>query len=383
MPIKKKLMLIGVASVVCLVPAWSAPVSTPLIAGQHTNIGTVTINNDLTNLTVTYNLTGGATMSGSHLAVACTLAGIPQKNGNPPPGQFPYQATHNPPVTTYTYTIPLSNLAGCNSTGSSVYIAAHADTNLGCGSTTMSVKSAVNPTNVTRKRLGTGAAVAANTFEGSVVGPFAPVLAWKPCATHPNCPDELDSSTPAPDPPLANNLWDVLTGNVFANAGANWVWATHFCDECVKGEVIRLETPFNVPGTPTSSNLIAACDNGFQAKVNSTVVTTQQVSAGFRDSDLREANVNSNGWQNYANISALPVISGANTLVIDAANEYEDTDDNYAPRAGNRVLNPAGCAWVLTVNFTASQCGGSETAWGQGAAFSGSNWAMYLTYRIQ
>ena len=43
-------------------------------------------------------------MTDSHVAVADTSAGIPQANGNPQPGQFPYGDTYSPCATTDTYT---------------------------------------------------------------------------------------------------------------------------------------------------------------------------------------------------------------------------------------------------------------------------------------
>lgn len=93
-----------------------------LYAGQNINAGNVTVWNDQANLYVQFNATGGWVISETHVAVATSLAGIPQRNGNPVPGQFPYKATHNPAVTSYTYTIPLGNWQP----GQDLYIATHA-----------------------------------------------------------------------------------------------------------------------------------------------------------------------------------------------------------------------------------------------------------------
>jgi hypothetical protein len=91
-----------------------------LYAGQTIVAGSVKVWNDHDNLYVKYILTNGWYMTESHVAVAATLNGIPQKNGNPPPGQFPYSCTHNPRVQEYTYTIPLTWSASSN-----LYIATH------------------------------------------------------------------------------------------------------------------------------------------------------------------------------------------------------------------------------------------------------------------
>jgi hypothetical protein len=93
-----------------------------LFAGQHIDAGSVTVWNDVTNLYVRYEATGGWDLAETHLAVATSLDGIPQKRGNPAPGQFPYKTTHLPTVTGYTYTIPLGAFAA----GDELFVAAHA-----------------------------------------------------------------------------------------------------------------------------------------------------------------------------------------------------------------------------------------------------------------
>lgn len=93
-----------------------------LYAGQTINAGNVTVWNDQTDLYVQFSTSNGWLLGETHVAVATSLAGIPQKNGNPIPGQFPYKMNHNPPVGTYTYIIPLDNWQP----GQQLYIAAHA-----------------------------------------------------------------------------------------------------------------------------------------------------------------------------------------------------------------------------------------------------------------
>jgi len=62
-------------------------------------------------------------LSETHLAVSPTLAGIPQRNGNPVPGQFPLKGKYNPPRSDtdppVTYTLPLPAATG------TLYVAAH------------------------------------------------------------------------------------------------------------------------------------------------------------------------------------------------------------------------------------------------------------------
>jgi hypothetical protein len=89
--------------------------SVTLIAGQHIAIGSVTIGNDADYLYVTFSTEGDWYMTETHLLVG-SVAGIK----NPAPGQFPYQANHDPAVQSYTYQISLEGL------GESFNVAAHA-----------------------------------------------------------------------------------------------------------------------------------------------------------------------------------------------------------------------------------------------------------------
>lgn len=116
------------ASTVC----GSATVTT-LYAGRTIDAGTVRVYNDNTNLYVEISTKDGWQLTESHLAIALTLSGIPQtKSGNPKIGNFPYQRTYSPAVTSDVYTFPLDQLAvslglssfTCGST--SLVIAAHA-----------------------------------------------------------------------------------------------------------------------------------------------------------------------------------------------------------------------------------------------------------------
>jgi len=115
-----------------LAPAYGASV-TDLKADQTLTVGTVTVDVIGTNLVVTYTITASNWyFLETHLAVALQLSSIPQtKSGNPIPGRFAYTMDHVPPdatgsggTTSYTYTIPLSEI-GANP-GDTVYIAAQA-----------------------------------------------------------------------------------------------------------------------------------------------------------------------------------------------------------------------------------------------------------------
>jgi hypothetical protein len=86
-----------------------------LIAGQHNDVGTITVENDTTNLYVTFSLDDpdfpDAVFGNLHVWVGSSLLTLPVAgNGQPIPGQFPFQydATGKK---TYTFTIPLGTVS--------------------------------------------------------------------------------------------------------------------------------------------------------------------------------------------------------------------------------------------------------------------------------
>lgn len=93
-------------------------------AGQTIDVGNLTVTNDETNLYVTFNYENGWVAGQTHLYVG-SVDGLPVNgSGTPIPGHFPYATTHDPMVTSYTYTIPLAGLGNC------FIIAAHSETHL-------------------------------------------------------------------------------------------------------------------------------------------------------------------------------------------------------------------------------------------------------------
>jgi len=96
-----------------------APLMVDLIAGQNQHAGDIKVWDDGTSLFVSYETVSPWCLTETHLAVVSSLDSIPQANGNPIPGQFPYKNTHNC-ATNFLYTIPLTKGA-CQ-----IYIAAHA-----------------------------------------------------------------------------------------------------------------------------------------------------------------------------------------------------------------------------------------------------------------
>jgi len=96
-----------------------SPITVNLIAGQNKLAGDVKVWDDGTSLFVLYEAFTPWCLTETHLTVTTSLDDIPQANGNPIPGQFPYKNTHKC-ATNYLYKIPLNHNV-CD-----LYIAAHA-----------------------------------------------------------------------------------------------------------------------------------------------------------------------------------------------------------------------------------------------------------------
>lgn len=99
------------------------PLTAKLIAGQTDYIGHVEVWNDAENLHVRFQakLGLGFCLEETHLHVSDSLDGIPQKNGNPNPGQFDYGDNLNC-AHDIEYVVPLDGWAA----GTELFIAAHA-----------------------------------------------------------------------------------------------------------------------------------------------------------------------------------------------------------------------------------------------------------------
>ncbi len=101
------------------------PFVADLLAGRHMDAGEVRVWNDGDNLHVEYRTIGGWHLYETHLAVATSLADIPQRKGNPPPGRFAYKHEDLDGASSDSYVIELADLGADADT--LLYIAAHAE----------------------------------------------------------------------------------------------------------------------------------------------------------------------------------------------------------------------------------------------------------------
>jgi len=334
-----------------------------LCAGQDTDIGEVIVVNDENYLYVTF--VSSECMIETHLHVAGSLADIPTtKKGNPIPGQFEHSEYHGCSYN-YTYTIPLASLGTI--TDDIVYIAAHAA--LG-QQEFMTIVSGDGNTMVTQRRSGNDAGFTA------VSAPA--VLAWEPGPSYPN--DGPDDSSWE-----SWSLWDQRLSINLVPTGADWIWESYRVNDPVYGTVLTFERTFDI-GYPMAGNLRIACDNGYEVFLNSTSLGSDNVYGEWRTSNLKQAFVDVSGWDTVGSYDLLTYLNaGTNTLTIDAANEYFNTDDSGNPGPGTESSNPGACIFALDVDYLAE----GETAWGAACGEGGhpfpdaKNWATYFAYTLQ
>ena len=384
---KATLMCIALGLALILCPALLFGTTYPLYAGKTMPVGTVTVSGSSPTLTVAYVLNMGYALVETHLHVAQNCAEIPQKNGNPIPGQFSYKRTYSPPRTPGDeYNIDVSGL----NLSLGVCIAAHATVAiLSPGASTNVLVSGQPPsistsgiqllaqpvaTNVTAKRI---------PPQTGTSGLQPAVLAWEPTA-------------------WATALSSDPNGQYLVAAGAKWIWdlyrvgcTSSVCPdtnpETVWGSVVRLQHDFFLAQAPMVSGLLRiTCDNGYVASLNGTEVGRAQVNGNVglwsMSTFLNQATVPTGGWQTVEawNVSSLLRPGQPNTLSIDAANEEFKAKYDH-PVDGTIDINPAGCIFALTV--VGGIPGRQETAWGApvgppgGNPFPGKNWATYILYQ--
>jgi len=364
------------------------PYSTDLLAGQNEKVGVVEVWDDGEYLHVTYKITEpGWIMTSTKLHVATDADDIPQnKNKNPQVGQFGWKVPDFASETEHQYIIPLGDIEGDGSPCDGLFIAAHATVWDTTSETTMYIVSGIN----------TGVI----EINGSPASANA-VLANEPF-TYGDCGSYKTEDT-------LNSMWDDgIDGDdsslFAANPAADWIWNTLDPVNPINGDVVKFQETFDIPGLPVGGLLLITADNGYAAKLNGVDIGQAQLGPGFPGTLKEMVNgtpqtgdwgVASQGWQTVEDYLLTTLVSGENSLVITAANEYMNSDDsylpNYDPSGGTPLqdpipgngpgvepcLNPGAVIYKAGVNYYER----SETAWADGDQFNEKkSWAMYFTY---
>jgi hypothetical protein len=336
--------LVALSLLLVLLPAMAvahteaAPYEVPLIAGQNSTIGTVSVWNDATSLYVKFVSTGDC-LKETHVAVATNPADIPQtKKGNPIPGQFEYSDPHAC-VLQYTYEIPLTW-----DFGEDLYIAAHAATGVEASMWVFS-----NGDEAFTAYTGPG--TTGSPCEQGSPRTGTAVAAWQ------------------------HSAWGSVTSQF---TYGTWIWEAYRAVDPICGTVVDFEETFDIPGEISDGTMWVTADNGYEAYLNGTLLETDGLSGDWRNSDLTEGYVTTAqaAWSSIEIASWLQLTG--NTLRFETANEYFNTDDGHSA-LGTVDSNPGGLIYEAEITYYDD----GETAWGNGTSFPGNNWGMYFTYTVQ
>jgi hypothetical protein len=172
-------------------------------------------------------------------------------------------------------------------------------------------------------------------INGNVSGasyPYNAALAWQPHDT-------------------SNDHWDKsITGHVFSTS-AKWIWESYRVVNPINGDIVDFKKSFSIPGNPTAGTLYITCDNGYELRVNGTLVDSAQLAGDWRMSNLTESFVHTYGWQSVESRDIAPYLCpGANYFEIAAANEYYGSLDGQGD--GTIDNNPAGLIFEANITFT-------------------------------
>lgn len=203
-----------------------------------------------------------------------------------------------------------------------------------------------------------------NAFVDLSITPILAVAAWEP--------DPYPNTYPIEGPEATDSTWDNGV-NWFEDNGstADWIWETHLAngpaeydvsnplydtDAAINGRVVLFKTTFDIPAGyyPTSATLRIAADNGWEAWVNGGThyLSTTVSGAGWETSNLHQAYLKTDGWQNFGtiNIPLSELVSVTNTLYFLAGNEYFAHDDGNDPTPAS-LYNPGAAIFQLDINY--------------------------------
>lgn len=322
-PIVAFVLLFSLVSVLSANPCYVTDLIADGGGGSGIDVGDVSVWNDSTNVYVKYKITDPDwCIIETHLEVKESVGDIPQtKKANPIPGKFTYNVDHDPCVTEYVTTIPLSMFSG-----SDLYIAAHAE-----------IKKTLSHSISIASTIGT------TVYGPNYSDPFAdtnPLNDW---------------ATPSAAVKAKNHLslpWNWGNNPATDISGAMWISTASDTENWTVDSWRYFVEEFNVPGHPTTSSVIVNADNEYWTYANGTQI----------------------GWDDaifdpLLTHSFMPVM-GNNTVSF--------VTENWG-QGGPQMNNPNGITYLITVNYHTYVY---ESSWGSGSQFDGNNWAMYFPYTI-
>lgn len=322
----------------------SDPFETDLVAGQHRVVGTVQVWNDVDYLYVTYVVTDAEwCLVETQLHVANSADDIPKMNGNPAPGQFDYKTVHEC-IPDFTYEIELNGRGN----GTPLVIAAHAIVDGGDERSLTLFSSEATLTAGYFERAG---------YDGTVDASFA--LAASNYSGAGTFSAAADISSPNANGYDENLLLDAV-----------WVTSAEPREGSAASDQWRLfKHDFEIPewATNITGSLQVTADNAVAAYLGD-----GQIDATTYVYDVATTPPQDLSVQPFSNLYGptdfFPV-PGPNSLLFVVRNYYAASEQDN---------NPTALLYRAEITFDES-----ETAWGDGEEFGGSNWAMYFAYTVQ
>jgi len=333
-----------------LVPAES---TFKLWAGQSNNVGDVYVKDDGENICVKFVLypekvAEGWIITETHVAVGDDLEDIPQKNGNPIPGQFPEGESNIRVTETGWYCIPKTGMTfpyavAAHAVVKKIQAAYHVDapclvSGVGSDNVKLLAEDAVNP--------------------GYPVGYTAP---YQTTYTD-GVPSVLA---------FVHSAW-----LPFGIEGANWISSDYFAENPDYNTWRLFRRSFDIPlkATNITGTLMMNSDNAETAYVNGAFVGdgSPAIVYGASIKDVSPPSGIEHGWNTVEGPFDLTLTSGTNKLWI--------MTRNYAWSGGSQA-NPTALTYKLCYSYDMPEVIlKSDTAWGGEVDFPGKNWANYIIY---
>ena len=359
----------------------------PLFAGQNMDVGMVKVWNDSDYLYVKYIVDEPWCLTETHLDVADSVEAIPQKNGNPIPGQFEYKMEHDC-VPEYLYTIEMSLIPG-----DKLFIATHAvvsdasiceangvmyATRINGGTKGLYEVDVVNGTSTLLKAM-TGTAADVNNGTGYTNG-----LAYDPFnqKLYFTAPPRVNVS---PSPFWSYDIGtDTLEYLGLLNGS---VVGASFYDGAYYYIAEEINSLMKVEVNSGDYNPVAVC-SGFGTASDFTFGDFAISSAGMLYGSTRVAfqmffslDMNICSYYKFAGSNALDLQlaygSDGKLYGINNANGYSYVIDEETGVATQLSFTFVGVADMASGELCVPN---TETAWGGTMDFSGANWATYFTY---
>ncbi len=344
-----------------------------LMAGQYTDVGSVTVTDDTDNIYVTFDIdVDGWYITETHVDIQTSTSSFPlTKSGNPQVGKFAYSGEHDY-VDSVTYTIPKSSVSGW---ANGFHVAAHAVVAY-LGEETITFEDFEEKDEVSTVTTDCGdvgfymtSATGLGDLEVGDYSALTPIADTYPVVAEP------DTHTSTSD------YSDIVGFTVGAPTAGVYVDDKVTSDPWSTGAGgMVLTDPQDTSQTP----LMWHAYHMYQAIVVDLSDVDNLYGLSFAAIDLdhneywRFMYFDSDGYMIHDEVMLGSQNPGGDGRAYPI--EYDDADIDKVVMFGWNNNANSGVVGYAFDNFELTCVEDMETAWGSGTGFSGSNWATYMTY---